>query len=70
LAKAGYDVLPGCIPERAAYREAHSRGQAVTETTHKALNVRVEELMEGLYARVARQLTARTRRSRKRKEKS
>jgi len=67
MAKAGYDVLPGCIPERAAYREAHNRGQAVTETRHSALNARVEELMEGLYARVARRLEARTKRVRKRK---
>jgi chromosome partitioning protein len=67
LAKAGYDVLPGYIPERAAYREAHNRGHAVTETAHKALNDRVEELMDGLYGRVATQLDARTKRTRKRK---
>ena len=30
--KAGYSVLPGCIPERAAYRDAHNRGHAITET--------------------------------------
>ena len=71
IATAGYDVLPGCIPERTAYREAQNRGQAVTETKHKALNDRVDELMEGLYARVAHQLAARKRRkpaARKRKE--
>ena len=71
---AGYDVLPGCIPERTAYREAQNRGQAVTETKHKALNARVEELMEGLYARVASQLAAQRKRSkapaRKRKDAS
>ena len=60
---AGYDVLPGCIPERTAYREAQNRGQAVTETKHKALNERVDELMEGLYTRVAEQLEARQKRS-------
>ena len=59
---AGYDVLPGCIPERTAYREAQNRGQAVTETKHKALNGRVEELMEGLYSRVVAQLEARQKR--------
>jgi chromosome partitioning protein len=69
IAKAGYDVLPGCIPERAAYREAHNRGQAVTETAHKTLNDRVELLMEGLYSRVAGQLEMRARRGRKRKQK-
>ena len=67
LAKATYDVLPGCIPERALYRDAHSRGHAVTETdrTH---NAQVETLMEGLYARVAQELV-RARRTRKRREK-
>jgi len=58
VVKAGYDVLPGYIPERTAYREAHNRGQAVTEAKHSALNARVDELMEGLYARVASQLAA------------
>ena len=62
IIQAGYDVLPGCIPERIAYREAHNRGQAVTETKHKALNERVDELMEGLYARVAKQLQAKRKR--------
>jgi chromosome partitioning protein len=72
LEEAGYDVLPGYIPERTAYREAHSRGRAVTET--KALNARVDELMEGLYQRVAMLLQSRKRRqrpvARKRKEAS
>src|SRR6185503_12401867 len=58
VTKAGYDVLPGYIPERTAYREAHNRGQAVTETKHTALHARVDQLMEGLYARVADQLAA------------
>jgi len=70
VAKAGYDVLPGCIPERASYREAHNRGQAVTEAAHKSPNDRVEELMEGLYARVATELQARTSRTRRRKAKA
>ena len=60
--QAGYDVLPDYIPERTAYREAQNRGQAVTETKHKALNERVDDLMEGLYARVAKQLQAKQKR--------
>ena len=68
VAKAGYDVLPGCIPERAAYRAAHNRGHAVTETAHKALDDRVDQLMEGLYGRIASQLEVHTRRARKRKD--
>jgi len=55
---AGYDVLPGCIPERSAYREAHNRGQAVTEA-RQVLDARVDTLMEGLYERVASELRAR-----------
>ena len=35
---AGYDVLPGCIPERTAYREAHNRGQALTEATRRSMS--------------------------------
>ena len=60
IVAAGYDVLPGCIPERTAYREAHNRGQAVTEAK-RALNERVDELMEGLYSCVAAQLQERQR---------
>ena len=67
---AGYDVLPGCIPERTAYREAQNRGQAVTETKHKALNARVDELMEGLYARVASNSSQKNAGSRPRKRKA
>ena len=55
-------TVPGYIPERTAYREAQNRGQAVTETKHKALNERVDELMGGLYARVANQLQAKQKR--------
>jgi chromosome partitioning protein len=74
ITQAGYEVLPGCIPERSAYREAHNRGQAVTETRHKALNESAEELIEGLYTRVAVQLALQRRRNkpaaRKRKQAS
>jgi chromosome partitioning protein len=64
IEKAGYDVLPGYIPERTAYREAHNRGQALTEAKHQALTARVDELMEGLYVRVASELQAREKRQR------
>jgi chromosome partitioning protein len=72
LKAAGYAALPGCIPERSAYREAHNRGRAVTETT-RALDSRVNSLMEGLYARVAAQLEATRKRrpaARKKKERA
>ena len=69
IEEAGYDMLPGYIPERTAYREAHNRGQAVTETKLKALNARVDELMEGLYVRVVSQLEARKKRQARAKRK-
>jgi chromosome partitioning protein len=65
----GYQVMPGCIPERSAYREAHNRGLAVTEA-RRALDDRVDRLMEGLYTRVAAQLQARERRRPARKGKA
>jgi chromosome partitioning protein len=52
LKKAGYDVLPGFVPERSAYRDAHNRGHAITEG-RKTLDARLEALMEGLYSRIA-----------------
>jgi chromosome partitioning protein len=64
ITAAGYDVLPGCIPEKSAYREAHNRGQAVTETRHKALNELAEKLMEALYTRIVAQLETRRKRQR------
>jgi chromosome partitioning protein len=59
IEKAGYAVLPGSIPERAAYREAHNRGQAVTEL--QELNARTDALMEGLLARIAEGIKAKVR---------
>jgi chromosome partitioning protein len=50
--KAGYRVLSGSIPERAAYREAHNRGQAVTEVKLQALNERTDALMGELLSSI------------------
>jgi len=57
--KAQYTVLPGCIPERAAYREAHDHGRAVTETRLKALNERADALMGRLLSVIAEKVKAR-----------
>lgn len=57
--KAGYAVLPGSIPELAAYREAHNRGQAVSEMKHKAPNARTNALMDGLLATIAEKVRSR-----------
>ncbi len=56
---AGYAVLPGSVPELAAYREAHNRGQAVTEMKHKAPNARTNALMDGLLASLAEKARSR-----------
>jgi chromosome partitioning protein len=69
---AGYEVLQGCVPERIAYREAHNRGHAVTETG-KPIGDRVDAFFEDLYERIASQLIARdksVRRARNRKKAS
>lgn len=53
LEAAGYEVLPGSIPESAAYRVAQNHGQSLTEVKEKALNKRADALMEGLLVKVA-----------------
>jgi chromosome partitioning protein len=53
LEQAGYEVLPGSIPESAAYRVAQNHGQSLTEVGEKALNNRADALMEGLLVKVA-----------------
>jgi chromosome partitioning protein len=68
LKAAGYEVLPGSIPEKLAYKEAHNRGQAVSETT-RGLKEHVDSLMSALFKKVAAQLEAKAKRT-ARKEKS
>ena len=50
---AGYEVLPGAIFERTAYRQAQNRGQAITETSVAALNKQADALIEALLNKVA-----------------
>jgi chromosome partitioning protein len=57
--KAGYAVLPGSIPERAVYREAHNRGQALTEIEHNGARARVDALLERLLAMVSERVRKR-----------
>jgi chromosome partitioning protein len=57
IAKANYEVLAGAIPERAAYREAHNRGQAVTEAKGRAHDG-PEQLIEDLFDKVHRLMLA------------
>jgi chromosome partitioning protein len=58
LAKAGYTVLAGAIPERAAHREAHNRGEAVTEVKRRSGDDQVEHLMEALFGKIHAQMQA------------
>jgi chromosome partitioning protein len=58
LAKAGYEVLAGSIPERGGYRSAQNAGRAVTEVPQRALREPAYELMEALFERVSGQLAA------------
>src|SRR4051794_35861995 len=48
LTEAGYQVLPGSIPERPAYRQAQNLGLAITETRFPQLNRRADELLQSL----------------------
>lgn len=53
LADAGYEALPGWIPESASYRLAQNRGRSLTETVEKSLNAHADALMEALIAKMA-----------------
>jgi chromosome partitioning protein len=64
IRKAGYEVLAGAIPERAVYREAHSRGQAVTEAKRRATDDQVESLLEALFDKVHALMLAKARQTR------
>lgn len=61
IGKAGYEVLAGAIPERAAYREAHNRGQAVTEANRRSQDDQVERLIEALFDKVHALMLAKAR---------
>jgi chromosome partitioning protein len=54
---AGYEVLAGSIPERAAYRQAQNRGAAINETRIAKLNQRTDALMESLLRKVTQGIT-------------
>lgn len=52
LEEAGYDVLPGELPEKDLYRRASDEGRALTETSHKGLNERAEQLAQGIVDKI------------------
>jgi chromosome partitioning protein len=53
IAEAGYVTLPGCLPERPAYRQAQNLGYAITETRFQRLNERANALIQALIDRIA-----------------
>ena len=52
IAEAGYVTLPGCLPERPAYRQAQNLGYAITETRFQRLNERANALIQALIDRI------------------
>ena len=63
IKQAGYESLPGCIHERAAYREALDRGLALTETANKGLKSQADAMIENVLKRVMTQVKSMSRRS-------
>lgn len=53
LEEAGYNALPGYLPERPAYRLAQNEGYAVTETRFHGLKERADALIQALIDKVA-----------------
>lgn len=54
LLAAGYDVLPGAIPEMVGYRRAIDRGRALTETSFKTLNEQAEAVAQAMVDRISK----------------
>jgi chromosome partitioning protein len=52
IADAGYAVLPGCIPERPAYRQAQNLGLTIMETRFPQLNRRADALLQAVADRL------------------
>lgn len=49
---AGYEALPGSLPERPGYRLAQNAGYAITETRFGPLNERADALIQALIDRI------------------
>jgi chromosome partitioning protein len=52
IMQAGFDVLPGSIPERPAYRQAQNIGLTITETRFPQLNRRADALLQHVVDRI------------------
>jgi chromosome partitioning protein len=53
LRDAGYEVLPGSIPEKTAFRRATDEGRALTQTRYESLNHRAEVVIQGMVDRIS-----------------
>jgi chromosome partitioning protein len=52
LARAGYLILPGDLPEKVAYRRASDEGRSATETRYPSLNQRADTLAQAVVDRL------------------
>jgi chromosome partitioning protein len=64
LGEAGYTVLPGELPEKAAYRRASDEGRAASETLFASLNRRAEVLAQSVVNRLSSLTTLQPQRQR------
>ncbi len=58
LEESGFAVLPGSIPERAAYRQAQNRGLSLTEADDTELSRRADALIASLMDKVGEEIEA------------
>lgn len=63
LREAGYEVLPGTLPEKVGYRRASDEGRALTETRFASLNERAEEVAQGMVDKISQLSNRKTKRS-------
>lgn len=52
IQKAGYESLPGSLPEKTGYRRASDEGRAASEVTYPTLKERAEELAQAMIDRI------------------
>lgn len=45
---SGYFVLPGYLPERPSYRQAHNEGKSITEVPYKSLKDKADKLLQSI----------------------
>lgn len=53
IAQAGFEALPGALPERVAYRTALNTGRSLTETTYRGLNEKAARMLQAIIQKAA-----------------